>query len=248
MVQTPDQAIGQLGRKLEEVEVRGGSVLIAAFSKNRCSKIALACIELGYVPFVDGSGRTMMRFELGEDRVDLLIKSGKLIFADEDRKHPEIAQEQRRALLNDELGFHPIIAPSGTFEGGYSVNWAKDLLPNPKNAVIFPGYVFPASVSKQVLEMEKGRTISLNVFSPKLRKPVPTPVNVRCEVCHFDGFTSHDYQDGLVERVRLAKPAMLIVHHCPGEESFNAFSAKVAELPNPPTVIWGQHQTVVELR
>ena len=243
MVETPEQVLARFGAKLKKVDNRGGQVLIAAFSKNRCSKLALACIELGYSPFVDGSGRTMMRLELGDERVDQMLKSGQLIFPDEEDR--EKADAQRNALLSGELGFHPVIAPSGTLEGGYSVSWASELLPDEKNAVIFPGYMFPDSTSKQIFEMEKGRTVKLKLWDREKRVSIPTPVNVRAEVCHLN-FTSHDQQEGLLERVRLAKPEVLIVHHC-DEAAFEAFVNKVVHLPDCRRVLSGSHCKVINL-
>lgn len=243
MTKTPDEVLADLGAELKRVRARGGHALIAAFSKNRCSKMALACIQLGYIPFVDGSGRTMMRIELGNKAVDELINSGKVIFADGD---PKIAWRQREELLGEDTDFHPIIAPSGTLEGGHSVSWAKEILPGKNNTVIFPGYLFPDSTSRQIFEMERGHTIILKVWDNLHHCLIPVPVNVRSEICHFD-FTSHDYRDGLVERVRLAKPKTLIVHHCE-DESFEIFAAVThLAMPNPPKIERGSHLRVIEL-
>ena len=246
MVETPEETLVKLGTILKEVEARDGFVLIAAFSKNRCSKMAMGCIELGFVPVVDGSGRTMMRIELGNEFVDELIESGKLIFIDENTENPDEAREQRESLLSGKLGFHPIIAPSGTLEGGYSVSWAEEILPGSDNAIIFPGYLFPDSTSRQIFEMNRGHTVILKVWDKVRRRTVPTPVNVRCDVHHLD-FTSHDKRDGLVERVRLAKPNNLIVHHC-DDEAFEMF-ATVTNLavPHLRTIERGSHLKVIEL-
>lgn len=245
MTETPDEILVKFGVKLKEAEAQNGLVLIAAFSKNRCSKMALACIKLGYVPFVDGSGKTMMRIELGNKRVDELIKSDRLLFADENREHPEKAREQRNAILNGEIGFHPYIAPSGTLEGGHSVSAAKIILPVKKNLIVFPGYLFPDSTSRQIFEMQRGHTVVLNVWNNLRHRSIPTPVNVRCEVCHFD-FTSHDYQGGLVERVRLAKPKLIIVHHCESM-AFESYKSVLESAPNPPRIERANHLRVIEL-
>lgn len=246
MVETPDEVLFRFGEKLREVENRGGQALVAAFSKNRCSKMAMACIKLGYVPFVDGSGRTMMRIELGNDKVDLLLKSEKMIFADEDTKHPEWAREQRESLLNGDMGFHPYIAPSGTLEGGHSVRAAKTILPGRNNAVIFPGYLFPESTSRQIFEMTRGHTVVLKVWNQVRRRMVPTPVNVTSEICYFN-FTSHDFQSRLAERVQLARPETLIVHHC-DDEAFESFRTAVSlATPRPSRVERGGHLQEIKL-
>ena len=248
MTETLEEALFRLGRKLKEVDERGGQAFFCAFSKNRCSKMALACIQLGYIPFVDGSGRKMMRLELGDDYVDQLLKSGKLIFIHEGKmfEDRQKADRQRNSLLSGELGFHPGIAPAGTLEGGFSVSCVSELLPDEKNAIIFPGHMFPESTSKQIFEMEKGRTINLKIWDRAKRVAVPTPVNVRAEVCHFD-FTSHDKQGGLLERIRLVQPRTLIIHHC-SDESYEALSKLTNSLPNPPKhIARAGHQQVIEL-
>lgn len=247
MTETPEEVLAKFGAKLKEVEARNGLVLIAAFSKNRCSKMAMACIELGYVPFIDGSGRIMMRIELGNDKVDLLLKSEKMIFADEDEKHPEWAREQRESLLNGDMGFHPYIAPSGTLEGGHSVSAAKVILPGRNNAVIFPGYLFPDSTSKQIFEMTRGHTVVLKVWNPVRHRLVPTPVNVVSEICHFN-FTSHDFQGGLVKRVQLAKPERaLIVHHC-DDTAFESFKTAISlAMPPLPRIERASHLKEIKL-
>ena len=141
MTETPEETLLKFGAKLKEVEARGGMILVPAFSKNRCSKMAMGCIKLGYVPFVDGSGQTMMRIELGNKVVDELLKSGELIFADENNS--EEAEKQRRAVLNGEMGFHPYIAPSGTLQGGHAVTAAKIVLPVRKKRSYFSRIPFP---------------------------------------------------------------------------------------------------------
>ena len=251
MTETPEEILVQLGKKLKEVSAKNGLALIAAFSKNRCSKMALACIQLGYVPFVDGSGRTMMRIELGSEVVDQLLKSGKLIFANEGagKENARIAKEQRAALFNGEMGFHPYIAPSGTLQGGHSVSAANIILSGKNNAVIFPGYLFPDSISKQIYDMTRGHTVVLDVWNNLRHRLVPTPVNVRCEVCHFD-FTSHDKQERLVQGSVLAKPEILICHHG-DEQAFTAYPeallGRYAELNMPaPRIERGGHLKTIQ--
>lgn len=230
MVESVEETVVKFGHLLQEAADKEAHALVCAFSKNRVTKTAVAAMDLGYVPFIDGSGRQMMRVELGEDQVEMLLKTEKMIFADGDKG---IAKEQRRALLNGELGFHPIIAPSGTLEGGWSVNWAKDLLPGRNNKIIFPGYMFPESVSRQVYDMTRGRTIKLNLWDGKTQSLVATPVNVIADVHHIN-FSSHDFQGGLVERIDLAHPETLIIHHC-DDGGFAGLETAAKNLPDAPS-------------
>ena len=178
MRETRQRTWERVGHLLDEVSLRGGLALFASFMKNRSSNMALGLIKLGFVPVIDGSARTMMRIELGDDMVQGLIDEWKLIFISDDPFSPRKAWKEREELLNGQWGFHPIIAPSGTLEQGYAVVYAQRLLPDRRNAVIFPGHRFAESVSKQIFEIGLGRTINLNCLDRKTGRYGPTPVNV----------------------------------------------------------------------
>ena len=91
--------------------------------------------------------------------------------------------------------------------------------------------------------MRRGYTVVLKILNRGI--VVPTPVNVGCDVYHPD-FTSHDYPEGLAERVKLAKPGRLIVHHCDGP-AFEAYKKLISSIiPDLPVKRAG-HLEVIEL-
>jgi len=231
----------QFEKTLQAVKSRGGIVQIATFAKNRGSNMVLKVTRMGFRVAIDGMLRKLIRIELGEDRVNQLVAEGKLIIVDE--TDPLKAQGQREALAHGAYGFVVIVAPSATLDQGFAVLYAEKILPGEKNALIFPGYMFPDSTAKQIIEIERGRTIKLDRFVRKEgggSHKEPVLVNVRCDVLHFD-YTSHDYQSGLVERVRLARPEKLVVHHC-SDEAFEAYvTALRLVIDYPLEIIRGSH-------
>jgi len=221
VVASRDELDSVLEKILREVESRGGIAQIATFAKNRGSLMIIKVIRMGFKVAIDGLLRKMVRDELGKEKVNQLVADGKLIVVEQ--RDWEIARDQREALIRGEYGFVVIIAPSATLDRGTAVFYAEHLLPDPKNALIIPGHIFPDSTTKQIIGIERGRTIKLNRFV-KLEQGFriePIYVNVRCDIYHLD-YTSHDYQDELVRRVKLFRPDVLVVHHC-DDEAFTAF-------------------------
>lgn len=226
---------------LRSVERRGGSVLCPAFAKNRSSNIALKMVKAGIVPHVDGLARKLLEVEV--PNLEQLLREGKIVFFEEDQA---TASRHRHLLSRGQdpcgHGFSPIIAPSATMDKGFAVEHALTVLPDRNNALFFTGYMFEGSVAKQILEIERGRTIWLNRY-----RQGPAEVHVRCEVLHFD-FSSHEYRDGLIERVRLVRPETLIVHHC-SDKAFCGFTKALAVDPHVscPRVYRGSHMTEIPL-
>ena len=185
---------------------------------------------MGHKAVVDGLAREMIRVEIGEERIAQFVAEEKLIIVGDkykglSREDADVLVEaQREAIVKGDYGFVVVIAPSATLDQGYSVFYAERILPDPKNALIIPGYLFPDSTSKQIMELDRGHTIKLNTFvrnkSGRGRHKEPKLVNARCDVYHFE-YTSHDFQGPLIERVKLIRPRKLIVHHCDD----NAFAA-----------------------
>lgn len=219
-------------KTVNEVKNRGGRVLLPTFASNRSANIAAMLVNAGFIPHVDGLARKVMAVEL--PNFDELVGAGKIILFEQNGT----AHEHRRLIAegNDPCGheFSPIISPSATMDKGYSVAHAQNILPDTKNALIFTGHMFENSTAKQILEIERGRTVNLTNYKGEL-----VPVNVRCDVHHFD-FTAHDYKDGLVERVKKVQPKDLIIHHCT-QASFNALAKEIGSFKRPPIIHHGKH-------
>lgn len=231
MAKTRETLKAELKQLMLRLQSQGGIPLFPVFAQNRAANVVKMLVEMGFKPWVDGLARRLLRTELPE--AEQWLKEERIFFFDE--TDWEIAAAQRRAVAEGEYGFAPIVAPSASLDKGYAVEHAERILPGTNNALVFTGHMFEGSVAKQILNIDKGRTIKLNKFRSE-----PAYVNVRCEVHHFD-FTSHDYQEALVERVRLARPEHLIVHHCDDAGFAGLSSALMETAPRPVTIRRGSH-------
>lgn len=238
---TPQQVEEEIYDHLEkEVVPRDGIALFPSFAQTKGGDIMKMLVEWGFRPWIDGLVRDVVRIEVPE--TEQWLKEEKIFFFDEDDY--ERADEQRHRIAQGELGFVPIVASSATLNKGSAVKHAERILPERKNSVIFMGYTFEGSIAKEILCVERGRTIKLDKYSGR-GQTEPVYVNVVCDVRHYDR-SSHDYQDGLVERARLVNPSILIVEHCT-EEGFVGFHNALKKVTPHISVIWGSHMKRVVL-
>jgi len=234
---TPEQVEEEIYNYLvKEVVPRDGIAFFPSFAQTKGGDIMKMLVEWGFRPWVDGLIRDVVRIEVPE--TEQWLKEEKIFFFDEDDR--EHADFQRQRVAQGEFGFTPVIASSATLNKGVSVKHAEMILPERKNTVIFMGYTFEGSVAREMLNLgvERGRTIKLSRYIGR-GKTVPVYVNVVCDVKHFDR-SSHDYQDGLVERARLVNPSTLIVEHC-DDEGFEGFRTALQAVAPQIPVIWGSH-------
>ena len=235
MEKSSEERDRELGELLKSVDVKGGIALVPVFAGTKGGNMLVKLNNLGYRVVVDGLARQHVRVEVPD--IDQRLKDGRAMFIEENDN--ESAWKQRAEYAAGVHGFVPIIAPSATLDQGFAASaYAPVILPGEKNAVIFTGHIFDDSTAERLMKIRRGWTIKLKQFVNGKLEPVH--VNVRCDVHHI-GYSSHDFQDGLVERIRLTSPETLIVHHCPGKTAFNAFAERVRSLPHPPTkkLIWG---------
>lgn len=226
-------------RTIDYTFSRGGIVFCPAFANNRIPRLAKKLVQTGYPVWVDGMGRKMTLIQFPES--EQYLKEGKLNFFSD--KFTEGNQE-REAADRGEFGPCVILAPSATLQKGFAVEHAERILPGVNNTLISTGHIFEGSVTKQIFELgiERGRTIWLDKF-----KVGPVAANVRCDVHHCD-YSGHDYQDGLAERVRLAKPETLIIHHC-NDDGFKGLVDRVVSDPHLlcPKIYRGGHMKEIQL-
>ncbi|MBI2674331.1 MAG: MBL fold metallo-hydrolase [Candidatus Yanofskybacteria bacterium] len=233
-----EQLVEEIGQFAREVDARGGVLLDAVFAGTKAGNDMVMFNNLGYKVVVDGLARDHIRVEVPD--IEERLKDGRVFFIEEGKSKDkkELAWKQRAEYVAGLHGFVPIIAPSATLDQGFAASaYAPVILEGEKNAAVFTSHIFDDSTTQRLFNVKRGRTIKMKKFVNGRLEPIR--VNVRCDIRHFNR-SSHDYQDGLVERVRLARPETLIVHHCPGKESFNAFAERVHSLPPPPKKpIWG---------
>lgn len=234
MEQSREQLDKNMDELLKSVKTRGGIALFLVFAGTKAGNMLVKLNNLGHRVVIDGLARQHVRVEVPD--IEQRIKNGRVVLIEENNN--ELAFKQRSEYATGAHGFVPIVVPSATLDHGFAASfYAPRILPDEKNVAIFPGHIFEDSTAKQLFKIKRGQALNIDQWING--KIEPARVKVRCDVSHFD-YSSHDFQDGLVERPRLVKPETLIIHHSPGEDSFNALADYVRMLPNPPRNIrWG---------
>ncbi|HVX02823.1 MAG TPA: beta-CASP ribonuclease aCPSF1 [Nitrososphaera sp.] len=117
-----------------------------------------------------------------------------------------------------------IMATSGMLEGGPSVEYFKELAPNPKNKIIFVSYQINGTLGRRVLDGNVSE-VSMMDKSGKV-KVVP----VRCQTQKIDGFSGHSDFNQIMNFVAKVKPKRVLVNHGERTKSENVASAIYSKL------------------
>jgi len=130
---------------------------------------------------------------------------------------------KRDDILNDE---NPaiVMATSGMLEGGPSVEYFKELAPNPKNKIIFVSYQINGTLGRRVLDGAMSE-VSMMDKSGKV-KVVP----VRCQTQKIDGFSGHSDFNQILNFVSRIRPKRVLVNHGEKSKSENVASAIYSRL------------------
>ena len=117
---------------------------------------------------------------------------------------------KREDIFNDE---NPsiIMATSGMLEGGPSVEYFKQIAPDPKNKIIFVSYQINGTLGRRVIDGVMNE-ISMMDKNGKM-KVVP----VRCSTQKIDGFSGHSDFNQIISFISRIKPKRVLVNH--GEKS-----------------------------
>ncbi len=134
-----------------------------------------------------------------------------------------ISGGKREEVLNDE---NPaiVMATSGMLEGGPSVEYFKELAPNPKNKIMFVSYQINGTLGRRVLDGAMSE-VSMMDKSGKV-KVVP----VRCQTQKIDGFSGHSDFNQILNFVAKVKPKRVLVNHGEKSKSENVASAIYSRL------------------
>ena len=130
---------------------------------------------------------------------------------------------KRDDVVNDE---NPaiVMATSGMLEGGPSVEYFKELAPNPKNKIMFVSYQINGTLGRRVLDGTMSG-VSMMDKSGKV-KVVP----VRCQTQKIDGFSGHSDFNQILSFVARVKPKRVLVNHGERTKSENTASAIYSRL------------------
>jgi hypothetical protein len=130
---------------------------------------------------------------------------------------------KRDDVLNDE---NPaiVMATSGMLEGGPSVEYFKELAPDPKNKIMFVSYQINGTLGRRVLDGVMSE-VSMMDKTGKV-KVVP----VRCQTQKIDGFSGHSDFNQILNFVSRVKPKRVLVNHGEKSKSENVASAIYSRL------------------
>lgn len=134
-----------------------------------------------------------------------------------------ISGGKREDVLNDE---NPaiVLATSGMLEGGPSVEYFKELAPNPMNKIMFVSYQINGTLGRRVLD----GTMSEVSMMDKTGKVKVVPV--RCQTQKIDGFSGHSDFNQIMNFVARIKPKRVLVNHGEKSKSENVASAIYSRL------------------
>jgi len=134
-----------------------------------------------------------------------------------------ISGGKREDVLNDE---NPaiVMATSGMLEGGPSVEYFKELAPNPNNKIMFVSYQINGTLGRRVLDGAMSE-VSMMDKTGKV-KVVP----VRCQTQKIDGFSGHSDFNQIMNFVSRVKPKRVLVNHGEKSKSENVASAIYSRL------------------
>jgi KH/beta-lactamase-domain protein len=130
---------------------------------------------------------------------------------------------KRDDILNDESPAI-VMATSGMLEGGPSVEYFKELAPNPKNKIMFVSYQINGTLGRRVLDGAMSE-VSMMDKSGKV-KVVP----VRCQTQKIDGFSGHSDFNQILNFVSRIRPKRVLVNHGEKSKSENVASAIYSRL------------------
>ena len=130
---------------------------------------------------------------------------------------------KRDDILNDE---NPsiVMATSGMLEGGPSVEYFKELAPDPRNKILFVSYQINGTLGRRVLDGIMSE-VSMMDKTGKV-KVVP----VRCRTQKIDGFSGHSDFNQILNFVSRIRPKRVLVNHGERSKSENVASAIYSRL------------------
>ncbi|HEY6755901.1 MAG TPA: beta-CASP ribonuclease aCPSF1, partial [Nitrososphaera sp.] len=130
---------------------------------------------------------------------------------------------KRDDILNDE---NPaiVMATSGMLEGGPSVEYFKELAPNPKNKIMFVSYQINGTLGRRVLDGAMSE-VSMMDKTGKV-KVVP----VRAQTQKIDGFSGHSDFNQILNFVSRIRPKRVLVNHGEKSKSENVASTIYSRL------------------
>ena len=193
--------------KIKEVTGRGNRVLIPTFAFDRAQSImtflydelkddpqfkAKIIVDSRLLNDINNVCRNIFQGER-LDKWNEVMAWDKFIFVTEFKKTEIFATDKDNPYV--------AISSSGMLSAGHSLVYAKSILPNKKDCMLFIGYNSPTTTGGKIQQGAKSVTID--------GKSIP----IRCEVCIFKTFTGHAQASELIAYMKNIKCDKIYIHH-----------------------------------
>ena len=209
---TKDEAIQErksLIKTVKEYTGNGHRVLIPCFSYSRSQTI----LELLYRNLKDDEKFKDVMVVIDSRLTNAINEVYRRILSDEDREYwNEILSWKNIKRIKEfkETGTFVakkdipmvILSSSGMLNAGHSVTWAKSILENKNDCIIFTGFCHPRTIGGKILN-EKQKTVTIDgmVYTKK------------CKIRKFRTFTSHAQKSDLIAYAKQMNCQKILIHH-----------------------------------
>jgi Cft2 family RNA processing exonuclease len=198
-----DAVLADFLRDVSSTVEGGGTVLVPAFALGRAQEVALILSQhLPEVPvLVDGLARDVCRIysaQPGPDGEPMNIFGGKV------REVPRLQTTAEIARMCPGV----VVATSGMMHGGPSVEWARKILPDPRNRLMIVGYQDPESPGRRLADLAGAGGGKFELITDRYNEMV----DVNAAVGTYQ-LGAHADADALVEiSRRIAARDLMLVH------------------------------------
>lgn len=208
-----DDAQARLGEVIRRTVHRGGKVLIPTFAVGRAQALMLVLRRLKQAGEIAQDLPIHLDSPMAQEATLIYHQHRRLLklSAAEERALCEGVRPVITALQSQRLAHQKgpavILSSSGMATGGRVLQHLAALAPNPRNAVVFPGYQVPGS---------RGGKMVMGARDVKIAGQY---VAVKAEVLHLESFSSHADAQGILAWLRsLPQPPgqVMVVHGDPG--------------------------------
>jgi metallo-beta-lactamase family protein len=209
----PEDPAARLAEIVRRTVARGGSVLLPAFAVGRAQALLLVLQRLKRSGEIPGSLPFYLDSPMAEQATRLYLKHGAQLrvpkreretLCDGLRSVGTVAQSTRLSARLAGRGFPAVvISASGMATGGRVLHHLKAMAPDPRHAIVLPGFQAGGTRGARLVAGE--REVKIH------GEWVP----VRAEVAQLQGFSGHADAEGLVDwarRLRQPPRQTFVVH------------------------------------
>ncbi len=225
---TREAEIARLAGHISDSLAKGGAVLIPVFALGKTQELLLMLNEMKHAgqipdaPVMIGGLSTKMS-TIYDRHADTSVRHFEGFRLLDDMDLMVAPRRSRRRVAEVNPGCIYALSSGMMTENTVSNGFARDLLPDSRNALLFIGYAADDTPARAILNSQPGDMIQLT--------PDSDPVALRCQVEKFD-FSGHAPREQLLDYAVRVSPANIALVHgdVPAREWFRERLNK--QLPN----------------